>query len=134
MTSNLETVQTAYALFDEGNIPALLELWDEPADWQSATGLTSDDVPYAGKRQGKAALQEYFGILADTIDIHTFEPREFNDAGDTIIVLGYTDATYKATGKRFDGEWVRVIRLKDGKVVSTQEFTNTAGVKEAATP
>ena len=134
MTSNLETVQTAYALFGEGNIPGLLELFDEPADWQSATGLTSDDVPYAGKRQGKAALQEFFGILADTVEFHTFEPREFNDAGDTITVLGYADTTNKATGKRSDTEWVHVIRLKDGKIVSMQEFVDTAGLKEAATP
>lgn len=134
MTSNLETVQTGYALFGEGNIPGLLELWAEPAEWQSMTGLTSDDVPFAGKRQGKAALQEWFGILVNTIDIHAFEPREFIDAGDTIIVLGYAAATYKATGKRFDGEWVHVVRLKDGKEVSFQEFANTAAVKEAATP
>jgi ketosteroid isomerase-like protein len=134
MTSNLEIVQAAYKCFGEGDIAGLLDLWGEPADWQSATGLTADDVPYAGKRQGKAALLEFFGILANTIDIHTFEPREFNDAGDTVIVLGYVDSTYKATGKKFDGEWVHVIRLKDGKAVSFQEFDNTAGLKEAATP
>ena len=134
MTSNLATIQKAYTLFGEGNIPGLHELWGEPAEWQSAIGLTSDEVPYAGKRQGMAALQEWFGILVETIDIHAFEPREFIDAGDTIIVLGYAEATYKATGKKFGGEWVHISRLKDGKAVSFQEFTDTASLKAAATP
>ena len=114
--------------------PGLLELFEEPAGWQAATGLTSDEVPFAGKRQGKAALQEWFGILFETIDIHTFEPREFIDAGNTIVVLGYAESTYRATGKKFHGEWAHVLQLNDDKIVSYQEFSNTAGVKEAATP
>ena len=134
MPSNLETVQTGYARFGEGDVPGILELWEEPADWQAATGLTSDEVPFAGKRQGKASLAEWFGILAETVEINTFEPREFKEAGDTVFVLGYLEATYKLTGKRYEGEWVHVLRLSNGKVVSFQEFQNTAALKGAATP
>lgn len=134
MPSNLEIVQTGYAHFAEGEIEQLLELWTEPAEWQSATGLSEDEVPYAGKRQGKAALREFFAILAETIEFKSFEPREFRADGDTVFVLGNASATYKSTGKTFGGEWVHVLRLKDAKTVSFQEFSNTAGLKAAATP
>jgi ketosteroid isomerase-like protein len=62
--------------------------------------------------------------LAD--DIHSFEPREFIEAGEHVRVLGWEKSTALDTGKSFESEWVHVFTVKNDKVTRWRGFFNTA--------
>jgi NAD(P)-dependent dehydrogenase (short-subunit alcohol dehydrogenase family) len=71
-------------------------------------------------------MQEGFKDLAADGEITTWEPREFIDANEHIVVLGFVRVTLKETGKPFETEWVHICTIKDGLLTRWIEFFDTA--------
>ena len=84
-SANIETVQRLYADFGRGDIPALLAALDPAVEWINAG---PDAIAYAGTRHGWAPVREFFETLEASIEVRTFEPREFLAQGDRVVVLG----------------------------------------------
>ena len=57
-------------------------------------------------------------------------PKQFHDAGDTVVVEGRYTGTYKATGKSLDAQVTHIWSLRDGKVTSFQQYVDTAQLQE----
>jgi uncharacterized protein len=55
-----------------------------------------------------------------------FEPREFIDASEHVIVLGWEKTTALDTNKTFETEWVHVFTVRNGKIVRWRGFFDTA--------
>jgi len=127
---NTKIVQEAYAAFGRRDIPAVLATMDDAVVWRPAYGAAKH-VPLSGERRGKAAVGEFFKTVAEVQDFDTFEPREFVAQGDKVITLGHYAATVKATGRRFDSDFVMVFTLRNGKLVDFQEFLDTAALNAA---
>jgi ketosteroid isomerase-like protein len=127
---NTKVVQAAYAAFGRGDIPTLLGYMTDDIQWQPVLG-TARHVPFAGERRGKASVAEFFKIVGESEDFEQFEPREFVAQGNTVVALGHYRAVTKATGKRFDADFAMVFTLRDGKVASFREFTDSAGINAA---
>jgi uncharacterized protein len=53
-------------------------------------------------------------------------PKEFYDAGDTVVVEGRYTGTYKATGKSADAQFCHVFKIRNGRLASFQQFVDTA--------
>jgi uncharacterized protein len=70
------------------------------------------------------------GDIRHTVAFERFEPAEFIAQGDKVVVLGHCAAKTPA-GKRFVSDWVMVFALRNGKVVSFQEFTDSAAIDRA---
>ena len=83
---NRQFVEQAYANFKAGDIPTLLQSMSEDITWQLPE---VENVPFAGKRQGRGAVGEFFSTLASLQDARSFEPREFIARGDRVVVLGH---------------------------------------------
>jgi hypothetical protein len=127
---NIKVVQSAYAAFGKGDIPALLEIMDPNVDWHGMVGV-GPNVPTGGPRHGKAEVGRFFQQVTDTVTFKTFEPRDFLAKGDTVVTLGVYSGVVKTTGRTFDLEWVMVMTLKGGKVVKFREYTDAAAVNAA---
>ena len=127
---NIKVVQDAYAAFGRGDIPALLGYMVDSIHWRPVIG-TASHVPFSGERTGKAGVAEFFKRVAETEDFQQFEPREFVAQGDTVVAIGHYRATVKATGRTFDSDFVMVFTLRDGKVATFREFTDSAAVNAA---
>jgi hypothetical protein len=127
---NTKVVQAAYAAFGRGDIPTLLGYMADDIQWRPVLG-TARHVPFSGERQGKASVAEFFKIVGESEDFEQFEPREFVAQGNTVVALGHYRAVSKATGKRFDADFAMVFTLRDGKVTSFREFTDSAGINAA---
>jgi uncharacterized protein len=127
---NTKVVQAGYAAFGSGNIPALLDLFDDSIVWHSVVGA-SPKVLTAGVRRGKAAVQDFFKVLGENITFHSFEPRQFVAQGDTVVALGHYNSTHKTTGGKVDSDWVMIFKLTNGKVVNFQEFADSAAINAA---
>jgi ketosteroid isomerase-like protein len=52
--------------------------------------------------------------------------HKFIADGDTVVVLGYVHSMVKATGRDFKSEYVHVLTVKDGKLISYREYLDTA--------
>lgn len=125
---NTPIVREAYERFGNGDIPGLLELVTEDIDW---TVPDIENAPFAGPRHGREAVGEFFNLLAIAEDITDFEPREFIEQDDRVVVLGRSTATVRSTGRHYSTEWVHVCTVKDGKMTDFHEFFDTAAAMRA---
>jgi ketosteroid isomerase-like protein len=126
--NNLEIVQDAYAKFGNGDIAGLLALLSTDVHWQVPE---IENSSFGGKCQGQEAVGNFFAALVADEDITLFEPREFIDGGDKIVVLGRSGSTVKATGKSYETDWVHIFAVKDGKITSFLEFFDNAAATRA---
>jgi ketosteroid isomerase-like protein len=99
---NRQLVEQAYATFKAGDIPTLLQSLSEDVTWQLPE---IENVPFAGKRQGRGAVGEFFSTLASLQDARSFEEREFIAQGDKVVVLGHYVWQVKANGRTIDGDF-----------------------------
>ena len=127
---NTKVVQDAYAAFGRGDIPALLSYMTDDIHWRPVIG-TAEHVPFSGERKGKAGVGEFFKQVAESEDFQQFEPREFVAQGDKVVAIGHYRAVTKVTGKTFESDFVMVFTLREGKVATFQEFTDSAGINAA---
>ena len=129
MPDNKAFVQSLYAAFGRGDIPFILAHADEAIDWSSNDHTGA--VPWGGARKGRQDVQRFFDTLAATLEFEVFDPRRFAAEGGLVFVQGRTVAKVKATGRRFDMEWVHLFTIEGGKVKRFEEFYDTTGITPA---
>jgi len=116
-----------YQAFAAGDIPAVLQSFDENIEWTEAEGF-----PYGGTYRGHQAIVEnVFMKLATEWDDYRVEPDEFLDTGDKIVALGNYSGAYKATGKTMRVPFAHVWTVRDGKLIKFVQYTDTLKVSEA---
>jgi ketosteroid isomerase-like protein len=127
--ANIALVQNLYGAFGRGDIATIVNAMTPDVDWHS--GGRASDYPGFGPRKGKAQVQEFFKIIGENNDFHSFSPREFHACDDKVFVLGDYEMTLKKTGKKMSSDWVHIFTIKDGKVAQFREFLDTALAAEA---
>lgn len=125
---NTSLVRQAYEHFTSGNIQALLNLFSDQIDWQLPE---MKNVPFAGKRRGREQVGQFFATLDKEQQVVQFEPKEFVATGDTVVALGHYAWRVKSTGQKFEADWAHVFTVRDGRVVSFREYTDTAATVAA---
>ena len=126
--ANIETVRRLYADFGRGDIPALLAALDPDVEWINAG---PDAIAYAGTRRGLAHVREFFATLAASVEVRTFEPREFLAQEDRVVVLGGWTGRVKATGRGYASEWAMAWTVKNGRVTAFRSYEDTHAVAMA---
>jgi hypothetical protein len=118
----LAIARNIYAAFERGDLPGLFALLAPDMEWNEAAGH-----PYGGRYVGQEAivagifmrLGAEWQDFAATID-------EYVAQGDKVVVLGTYSGTCKATGKSVEVPFAHVWTVRDGKVVSLHQHTDTA--------
>ncbi|MGA7815295.1 nuclear transport factor 2 family protein [Caballeronia sp.] len=123
MSAHLDIAKEAYAAFGRGDIAAILPVISEQVEWRV---VGPDTLPFPTLSKTRDEVANYFKQLTEAEEITAFEPREFIDGGDKIVVLGFVAATVRETKKSFETEWAHVITMKDGMVTRFIEFFDTA--------
>ncbi|MEF3366747.1 nuclear transport factor 2 family protein [Methylocystis sp. 9N] len=129
MTDNSNFINSLYDAFKRGEMKTILDSLDPSIEW--ASNGDAKIIPWGGRRSGVAGVASFFKSLADDLDFEIFEPRDFFDAGDTVIVIGRTRARVKRQGGVFDCEWAHVFTVKNGKLARFREFYDTAAIVDA---
>jgi uncharacterized protein len=123
--SNVQMVRDLYDAFGQGDVPAVLGAMDGDTQWREAEGN-----PYQMSGEAwigpDAILQNLFMKLGTEWDSFTVHPKDFHDAGDTVVVEGRYTGAYKATGKSLDAQYCHVFKIRDGKLATFQQFVDTA--------
>jgi ketosteroid isomerase-like protein len=123
MSKHLDIAKEAYAAFARGDIAAILPVISEQVEWRV---VGPDTLPFPTLSKTRDEVANYFKQLIEAEEITAFEPREFIDAGDNIVVLGFVAATVRETKQSFESEWAHVITMKDGMLMRFIEFFDTA--------
>jgi uncharacterized protein len=126
---NVDVVRGLYEAFGRGDIAGVLGGMDPAIEWREA-----ESNPYMPSGEAwigpDAVVTNLFMKLGADWEGFTVHPTIFHDAGDSVVVEGRYSGTYKATGKNQDTQMCHVWRLKGGKVVSFQQYVDTARVQE----
>ena len=128
--ANIQVVQQAFAYFSQGNVEGILSTLSDDVVWQLEE---MTNVPYAGKRQGKAGALEFFAKMAETEDVKIFDPQTFVAQGDHVAVYGHYACTVKTTGRNLATDFAQLFVVRDGKIASFREYTDTAATVAAHT-
>ena len=119
----LAVVQETYAAFGAGDLPKILSLLAPDCEWEF---VGPSAIPYCGKRTSQDSIQAFFGQVAESDDLHAFEPRELLPSGDHVTVLGWESITPKPRGKTFETEWIHVFTVKNGKITRFKGLYDSA--------
>jgi uncharacterized protein len=126
---NVDRVRSLYEAFARGDVPAVLGGMDPQIEWNEAENfIYADKNPYIGPQ---AILEGVFMRIGGEWSTFTADPEEILGSDETVIAFGRYRGTYKATGGRVDAQFVHVWRLRDGKIVRFQQYTDTAQVRDA---
>ena len=123
---NIDLVKKAYAAFERGDVPALLELFADDLNFQHP--MPQAIWSWAGRRRGRKAFVEFLEGSSQAIEREHFEAEEFIAGGDYVVVLLSERMRAKATGISFDNPHVHVFKIVDGKIVQFMIFEDTAPI------
>lgn len=119
--SNLETIQKIYQSFLSGDFNAVFASFDPEIEWVEPD---LEVLPYAGATKGlQNVAGSVFGAMSGLYERFGFEPEEWVDGGDTILVTGRASA--KGRGKEESYRFAHTWKLADGKVVRYVGFGDT---------
>ena len=122
--SNVQLATDLYAAFGRGDMPAVLAGFDPEIEWREAEGnpYQPDGAAWIGPQ---AVLERLFVRLDSEWKGLTLTARTLHDAGEHVVMEGRYTGTYKASSKSFDAQVCHVLRFRDGKLVSFQQYVDT---------
>ena len=126
---NLQVIHDVYAAFGRGDVPGVLAMLTDDVTWK--TPGPPDVIPYAGVRNGRDQVAEYFTAFGTSAETTAFDPQHFFADGDMVVVLGHYTLTVVKTGKVIDNDWVHSFTITGGKISAFQGFEDSAAVVAA---
>jgi ketosteroid isomerase-like protein len=129
MTSNLEVIRATYEGPSEENGKHLLAALAPDATWTEAAGF-----PYAGTYTGPEEIfAKVFRRLATEWVGYQAAVHTYLADGEHVAAFGVYSGTYAKTGKFMRATFAHLYRLKDGKIVSMEQYVDSAMVQQALT-
>jgi len=125
---NVALVKSAYEAFSRGDINGVLAALSDDVDWhiQGPSG-----IPMIGRWRGHQEVADFFKIVNDNEEAEEFTPHTFIGDGENVVVLGHYRWRMKATGRVAESDFAHAFVVRDGKVISYNEYTDTAAFAAA---
>ncbi len=126
---NVGIVNGMYKSFAAGDVPAVLAAFDANIIWNEAENFPyADGNPYKGP---DAVVNGVFARLGSEWDYWNLVDIQLrNMANDQVLATGRYQAKYKKNGKTIDAQFAHLWTLKEGKVLSFQQYADTKGVAD----
>lgn len=127
MRSNTDIIRATYEGSSADNGRILLETLAPDASWTEAAGF-----PYAGTYIGPDAIvANVFKRLATEWEGYKAEVRTYLAEDDRVAAFGVYSGVYLKTGKAMKATFAHLYRLKDGKIITMEQYVDSAMVKAA---
>ena len=126
--TNLEIIKSTYeGKTSEENGENLAKYVAKNVNWTEAKGF-----PYAGTYIGlENVTKNVFNRLATEWIDYKFTPEDYLESNDKVVAYGTYTGTYKITGKSFSARVAHLWKLKDGKIISFEQFVDSQVVNDA---
>lgn len=126
-SENVELLKQGYEAFNRGDIDAAFELLDPEIEW-----VTDARVPFAGTYRGHDELRALIRDQQEVFGEVSWEPLEFFDAGDQVVVFVRQRARGQASGAEVEITVGHLWTIRHGKAVRWQGFPEREKSLEAA--
>jgi ketosteroid isomerase-like protein len=126
MTTNKEIVESAYASFAQGDVPAVMGAMAENIEWSEADGFLLAGT-YVGPQ---AVLEGVFMRLGEIGDEFAAVLDQIVAEGDTVVALGNYTWKHKSSGASASVKMAHVWTVTDGKLAIFQQHVDTVRVRE----
>ena len=113
---DVNTMRTAYAAFNRGDVPAVLEAFDPQIEWYEPGGGRAPRGTFSG---AESVARDVFAAVPENFDEFEAQPDAVIDAGEHLVVVGTFRGRSKA-GRQMQARYAHVWRMRDGKAVSFQ--------------
>jgi len=125
--TNLEIIKSTYeGKTSEENGKNLAKYVAADISWTEAKGF-----PYAGTYIGLDAItKNVFSRLATEWTNYKIVPDGYLADGDKVVAYGTYSGTNNKTGKAFTARVAHLWKLKDGKIVSFEQFVDSQPVND----
>jgi len=126
--TNLEIIKSTYeGKTSEENGRNLAKYVAEDISWTEAKGF-----PYAGTYIGlDSVTKNVFSRLGSEWIDYKFTPEDYVASEDKVVAFGTYTGIYKITGKSITARVAHVWKLKDGKIVTFEQFVDSQPVNNA---
>jgi ketosteroid isomerase-like protein len=123
--SNVLAAKDIYGAFGRGDIPAVLAAFQPDVEWRQAEGhpYQADGAPWRGPN---AILENLFVRLGADWEDFTVHVHRLHDAGNHVVMEGRYTGVFKPTGRNLDAQVCHVLRFRDGKLLSFQQYLDTS--------
>jgi uncharacterized protein len=120
--TNLDIIKSTYeGKTSEENGKNLAKYVSENISWTEAKGF-----PYGGTYIGMEEItRNVFNRLASEWIDYKFTPEDYVANGDNVVAYGTYSGVFKNTGKAMKARVAHVWKLKNGKIVSFEQFVDS---------
>jgi uncharacterized protein len=126
---NAEIVRAGFEAWGRGGAEALLEFIDPGIEWR-----VRPDLPDAGVYRGYEELGQLLARFAEVLEDQWFEPQEFIEAGDSVVVPLHWGGRGRSSGvevaERHGETWV--FTVANDKVTRVTEYRTKEEALEAS--
>ena len=131
--NNLEIIQQAYQAFAEGNIEGVTSVFDQNIEWNECQGF-----PYVkgdGISNGpQAVVQDIFAPMPEYYEDFHVSVQEFFACENKVVMLGYYEGKWAASGKPFKANATHIWTMKDGKATHFFQAVDTLTIVGKSSP
>ena len=124
MSENTDALKRGYDAFNSGDVETLSGVFAEDVRWE---GSNDERVPGAGTFDGRDDVLNALGQATEPFESITSSPDEWIEDGDTVVVLGHTEARTKS-GNDLKVPFVHIWRMSGGTIQRGQLLTDTAAI------
>ncbi len=124
---NVEIVRLGYERLNGGDLDGFLQLCATNFEFRDLPAL-----PGSGVFIGHDAFRAWYTKLVDAFEDLRFEPQEFIDAGDRVVVVHQAAGRGRGSGAEVELHFSNVWTLSDGKAVSAISYDAHTEALEAA--
>lgn len=126
--TNLEIIKSTYeGKISEENGKNLAKYVAENISWTEAKGFS-----YAGTYIGlENVTKNVFSRLGSEWIDYKFTPEDYVASDDKVVAYGTYSGTNKVSNKYFEARVAHVWKLKDGKIISFEQFVDSQPVNNA---
>ena len=119
-----------YDSFAKGDVEAVLSMMSKDIEWNEAENFPyADGNPYIGP---DAILSGIFARLAEEWEYFNLADLQvMGMENDMVLGTGRYQAKHKKTGKEIDAQMAHLWQIKNGEVISFQQYVDTKQVSEA---
>jgi uncharacterized protein len=125
--NNVDIVKQAYKSFSEGNIEAVLSVFDSEIVWEESTGFpyVKNDGIFRGQNE---IVENVFANIPKYYEDFMIHINELFGTEDKVVMAGHYGGVWKETGKRFMANATHVWTLNNGKVTHFFQVSDTAAI------
>ena len=120
---NIEIIEKVYAAFKAKDLPSVLQLQAQDAEWSVAG--PADKIPWAAPRYGPEGVAEFLKILGSLLVAEVFEIREYFEKENKVIALGFQKGYVRPTNRPYEFDFVHLWELREGQVVKFRVYYDT---------